>query len=122
VASIASRLVQKLTSSSPSIGGLAGSLPVAMTTPRVASTRWPSTSTARGPTMRACPRRKIPPLPSKRSTAIWSSQFAVASRTRAATGAHEGSAVARPASLATLPVSASALAARIIILEGMHPQ
>ncbi len=121
-ASIASRLVQKPTSSRPSIGGLAGSPPLATTTPRRAWKRSPSTSTARGPAIRASPRRKVPPLRRKRSTAISSSQLAVASLTRAATGAHEGSTVAVPASRSTRRASATALAARTIIFEGMQPQ
>ena len=62
-------------------------------------------------------------VPTKRSTAALSSQMAVAStRTRRATGAQSGWTCAVPASWLTRRASATAFAARIMILVGMQPQ
>ncbi len=64
-----------------------------------------------------------PPFSSKRSTATWSFQLSVASsRMRWATGVQSGWTVDAPAIPGTRRASASRLAARIIILEGTHPQ
>ena len=56
--------------------------------PSAPCTSSPSTSTVRGPVSRAAPRTNVTPASTSRSTAIWSSQSAVASsRIRACTGA-----------------------------------
>src|SRR5918995_1544873 len=61
------------------MGGMAGSVPVASTTARRAANVRSPTATVPGATSRPAPRRKVPPLPSKRSTATRSSQLSVAS-------------------------------------------
>ncbi len=87
----ASLFVQYGVSAKPSIGGITGSVPAPMTTPRRASNVVPSTSTKPGPPSFAQPRTKRAPLPVSLSTAIWSFQSVVASsRIRVATGVQSG--------------------------------
>ena len=122
-AAIASRLVQYGTSARPSIGGMAGSVPVATTIPRVAVSSWSPACTRPGATIRPLARTKRPPLPSNRSTATVSSQLSVAcSRMRRATGAQSGWTSAVPATPSIRRASCSRCAARIIILDGTQPQ
>ena len=69
------------------------------------------------------PRKNVPPLPVNRSTATLSSQSSVASALiRAATGAQSGCTCELPAMPGIRRPSASRSAARIIILDGTHPQ
>src|SRR5207244_1551404 len=64
----ASRFVQYSTSPRPGIGGIAGEVPVAITTALVASYVVPLTETFPGPASLPAPRTKRPPFFSKRST------------------------------------------------------
>ena len=123
VASIASRFVQYGVDARPSMGGAHARWPTLITTARLATYAVSPTSTRPGPSSRPQPRTKRPPLRSKRSTATVSSQSSVASsRMRAATGAQSGRTSAVPAIEGTRRASASRSAARIIILDGTHPQ
>jgi hypothetical protein len=93
-----SRFVQYGVPASPSIGGVAGSVPVFSTTPLRAVYVVPSTSTCRGPVSRASPRTNVTPAFCNRSTATWSSQSAVASsRIRTCTGPQSDVTVLDPA-------------------------
>ncbi len=122
-ASIASRFVQYGVPARPSIGGIDGTVPVAITMPRVASNSRSPAITVRGPVMVPRSRRNVTPFFTSRSTATWSFQLSVASsRIRWATGAQSGCTVAVPAIPSTRRVSATRLAARIIILLGTQPQ
>ena len=111
----------------PSIGGIAGAVPVAMTTPGAACVS-PLTSTSRRPdssrpASRPVPRMNLPPRFSSRSTATVSSQSSVASvRMRVATGPKSGSSDACPASWSTRRDSPSTSAARSTIFDGMQPK
>src|SRR5262245_21803138 len=121
--SIACRLVQYGVPARPSIGGTAGSVPVASTSARLAVYSSPPTATERGPVTFAQPRTNVPPLPSSRSTATRSFQLSVASaRIRCATGAQSGVTSLAPAMPGMRRASASRLAARTIILLGTQPQ
>ena len=118
-----SRLVQNGVSARPSIGGVAGRVPVLSTTPVAASNVSPSTATVRGPVSRPCPRTNRTPASSSRLTATVSSQSSVASsRIRACTGAQSARTSALPARPSMRRPSASRFAARITILLGMHPK
>jgi hypothetical protein len=124
---MASRLVQYGVPARPGIGGVAGSVPVAITTPRRArKTRTPptvSTVTSPGAVIRARPRAKWPPLPVNRSTAALSFQESVASsRIRRATGAQSGVTLEVPAMPGVRRASASRPTARIIIFDGTQPR
>ena len=122
VTRVTSRLVQYGVSASPSTGGTPGSVPVATTTARDARNRRPSTSTSRSPTSRPWPRTTVAPDSSSRSTDSLSSQWWVCSATRAAAGAHDGSTVARPASVADAAAPRRGRRReRIITLLGMQP-
>ncbi len=121
--SMAPRLVQYGVSASPATGGIQARVPMPMTTARLASMIRSPTATRFGPSSRPQPRTKRPPLSSNRRAATVSSQESVASsRMRRATGAQSGRTEAVPAMPCTRPASASRSAARIIILDGTHPQ
>src|ERR1022692_4649177 len=121
--SITSWLVQYGVPASPGMGGMAGEVPVAMTIPRRARSTSPLTVTSPGAVIRPYPRNSRPPLPVNRSAATVSSQLSVASaRIRCATGAQSGVTVELPAMPGMRRPSVSRPAARIIILDGMHPQ
>ena len=65
---------------------------------------------------------KVMPASTSRSTAIWSSQWEVASSAiRSATGPHAGVTAASPAMPSTRPASASRSAPRTIIFDGTQP-
>jgi hypothetical protein len=119
---MASRFVQYGSSFSPGIGGMTGTVPVAMTIPWLASISSSPTRTRPSPETTPSPRTNRPPLETKRSTAALSSQLSVAWRTRPATGAQSGRTEAVPAIWSTRRPSANRLPARIIIFDGMQPQ
>ena len=121
--SMASRLVQYGVSAKPSMGGAQARVPGLRTIALVASKSSSRTETFPPPSNLAQPRTKVTPLPTRRSTATLSSQLSVASsRMRLATGAKSADTRAWPAISSMRPASAKRLAARIIILEGTHPQ
>ncbi len=121
--SMASRLVQYGVPASPATGGIQARVPMLRTTPRSASMIVSPTATRFGPSSRPQPRTRRPPLPSNRSAATVSSHESVASaRMRRATGAQSACTVEEPAMPGTRRASASRSEARIIILEGTHPQ
>src|SRR5215472_9470986 len=122
-ASMASWLVQYCTRSRPGIGGMEGEVPVAITIARDEAYVLPFTVTLPGSEITPRPRTKVPPLPTKRSTATLSSQLSVAwSRIRRATGPQSGLIETDPATPGMRRASASRSAARIIILLGTQPQ
>ncbi len=106
------------------MGGTAAWEPMEMTTPRRArSVRAPSTVTSFCPVILPRPRTSVPPLSVNLAAATLSFQLSVASsRMRRATGAQSGVMAAPPAIPGIRLPSASRPAARIIILDGTHPQ
>ncbi|SKX89984.1 Uncharacterised protein [Mycobacteroides abscessus subsp. abscessus] len=72
---VASRDVHGAASTSPGIGGIEASLPVAKTTASVACRRRPSTSTSRSPTSLPTPRTTSMPAPRAQSTCDESSRL-----------------------------------------------
>ncbi len=117
-----SRLVQYGVSASPSIGSRAGDVPTLSTTPRAPTYSSSPTRTVPVPASRPSPRTIRTPAASSRSTWESSRQWLVAClSSRVATAPQSGETSALPARSSTRRASASALAARIIILDGMQP-
>ncbi len=122
--SIASRLVQYGVSASPSIGGAQARVAgIEEDGPARLEDLVADDDLVGGPRARAQPRTNVDPLGLEAVHRHRSSQLSVASsRIRRATGAKSGVTSACPAIPSIRRASVSRLAARIIILEGTHPQ
>ena len=117
---VASRLVQGFASLSPSIGGIAGPLPVAITTAWPATSVSSPTTTRRSPSSLPAPRKISTPRSSSHGSMWLSSRPWMISSRRSSTALTSSSPVTASATPGMRRTSASSSPGRSSAFEGMH--